>query len=126
MATAKANGPDVFDVPVGVELATPAYIDAWFGRYVARSGGPENLAAALRGQFLQQYESFACLTEMSTQEIEEALGRLCRAEFESAVAHLNVLAEFRKIYPDEQTQQQIMAELIGQTEGRLLMEGEVN
>ena len=126
MAAAKANEPDVFDVPVGVELATPVYIDAWFGRYVARSGGSENLAAALRGEFLQQYESFACLTEMSMQEIEEALGRLCRAEFESAVAHLSVLTEFRQVYPDEQTQQQIMAELIGQTEGRLLMEAEVN
>jgi hypothetical protein len=125
-AQSRANEPNVFEVPVGPELATTEYIGSWFHGQIARSGGQEGFVESLRGQFLQKYGSLAALADASFQEMEDLFVALCRAVFEPAVAKTNVLAEFARIYPDEQDRLQVIAELIGQSEGRLLVRGEVN
>jgi hypothetical protein len=126
VAKSKAEEPTDLLVPVGLELVNAPYVNAWFTEQVARSGGKEQFVANLRGLFLQKHESFAPLTELSLLEMEQAFVALCRSVFEPAAQNTNALAEFRRIYPDEKTQQSILTELIGQCEGRLLIEGEIN
>jgi len=126
MAQSVVREPNVFDVPVGIELVDATYITVWWSDHIAQRGGPESLITALRGTFLQQHESFAALMDISFQEMEQALVALCRSVFEPAVAAMNVLTEWLKVHPDERTRQRLVAELIRQCEGRLLIEGEVN
>lgn len=125
-AQRRADAPNVFQVPVGIELVTPEYLSAWFREHVAHSGGHKGFIETLRSRFLESHESFAALVEASVQEMEQIFLRLCRCVFQPAVAGASVLTEFCKAYPEEQTRQRIVAELIGQSEGRLLVRGEVN
>lgn len=126
MGEKKASESDDLKVPVGIELVNAEYVNSWFSEHLARSGGEENFIANLRGLFLQKYESFAALMDLSPEQIEETLVALCRSVFEPAAENTHVLAEFRRIFDDEAVRQRILAELIDECEGRLLIEGEVN
>jgi hypothetical protein len=125
-AESKASTTNDLKVPVGLELVNAEYVDSWFAGHVDRSGGQESFVANLRGLFLQKYESFAALMDLSPEKMEETLVALCRSVFEPTAENTNVLAEFRSIYDDEATRQRILSELISEGEGRVLIEGEVN
>jgi hypothetical protein len=125
MANSRAEEPIVFEVPIGLEIVTPEYVKAWFADHVARCGGLESFIASLQGRFLEEYTSLAALADASFEEMERAFAGICRTPFEPAAANTNVLAEFRRVFP-EHAHQKICADVIGRGEGRLLIEGEVN
>jgi hypothetical protein len=124
-AKSKAGTVDELKVPVGLELVNAEYVDDWFAGHVTRSGGKESFVANLRGLFLQKYESFAAMIDLSPEQMEENFVELCRYVFEPTAENTNVVAEFQRIY-NEATRQRILSELISEGEGRVLIEGEVN
>jgi hypothetical protein len=65
------------------------------------------------------------LIDLSPDQMEEDFIELCRSVFEPTAENTNVIAEFQRVY-DEATQQKILAELIGEGEGRVQIQGEVN
>ena len=124
-AQSKAGTVDELKVPIGLELVNAEYVDNWFAGHVDRNGGQGSFIANLRGLFLQKYESFASLIDLSPDQMEENFVELCRSVFEPTAENTNVVAEFQRVY-DEATRQRILSELIKEGEGRVLIEGEVN
>jgi len=126
MARHKAEERTVEDPAVGLELVTQEYVESYFADHLARRGGLESFVDQLRGLFLQWHGSFDILVGASLPQMEASLLEVCRSVFEPGLENTNVLAEFRRVYPDEGTQRAIITELIGQCEGRLVVEGEIN
>ncbi len=122
----KADERTVHDPAVGLELVSAPYVSRCFAEHLARAGGPDPFVAQLRSLFLQQHGSFEVLVSASFPEMEQSLVDLCRSAFRPGVQKTNVLIEFRRVHPDEETRRKILTELIGQSEGRLPVEGEIN
>ncbi len=126
MARHKANERTVEDPAVGLELVTEEYVEAYFTEYLARNGGAESAVDQWRSAFLQTHGSLSIFVGAPAAQMEAFLLDVCRAVFEPALDNTNVLVEFQRVYPDEATQRDILAELISQSEGRLVVDGEVN
>lgn len=126
MARHKANERTVEDPAVGLEIVTEAYVAMYFAEHLARSGGMESFAGQLRSLFLQKHGGLDVLVGASCPQVEKCLMEVCRPVFEAGLENTNALVEFLRVYPDENTQKSIIAELISQCEGRLFIEGEVN
>ena len=121
-----AAAPTIFEVPLGIELVTPDYREAYLRDYIAQHGGQVEFTSYLLNCFLKKYDSFACLTNMSMEECQEAMTSVCREVFRPAVEGVDVVHEFKRLYPDKDKQREIIYRLIQQSEGSIRTTGEVN
>jgi len=60
------------------------------------------------------------------EECTEVFTEACNDLFRPEIENTNVISEFKRLYPDENKQRRIIEQLIKQSEGRLLITGEVN
>lgn len=126
----KADGiaaePTTSNVPLGIELTTPEYLNDYFRDYVSRQGGIEKFSAYLLSRFLSKHGSLAFLAEASMEECTEVFTEICNDILRLEIETTNVISEFKRLYPDKNKQRRIIEQLIKQSEGRLLITGEVN
>jgi hypothetical protein len=73
---------------------------------------------------MTKHGSLAPLAEMAIEEVREAFAALAQELFQPAIEHTDAVREFQRLYPDQPTQQRLLAECVHQSEGRLLTPGE--
>lgn len=125
-ADSVAAKPTALNNPLGIELATPEYLDNYFQDCVDKHGGSERFAAYLLSQFLNKYGSLAFLADACLEEYEEVFTAVCEEVFRPNIESTDVISEFRRLYPDKNRQRRIIERLIKQSEGSLRTTGEVN
>jgi len=121
-----ATASTLFEVPLGFELVTREYLDDFYGDYIRQHGGEQRFEAELSALFLKKYGSFSVLTEEPEQNVLCMLIELCRPIFEPLVRSATVLDEFKRLYPDEATQKQMVLQMVLESAGRLQTEGELS
>jgi hypothetical protein len=119
-----ATKPSTFDTPLGFDLATQEYLNESFNRIAADTGGNEGLVNYLFNRFLSSHQSFNCLLGKSTDEVERALIQTCNDYFKPIIEQTDVIAEFKRLYPDRHRQLRFFRQLVLQSEGRILTVGE--
>ena len=119
-----ASKPTTLDTPLGFDLVTKVYLDESFNRIAAETGGKEGLVNHLFTRFLSKYRSFSCLLGKSPDEIEQALKQTCQAYFKPIIEQTDVVAEFKRLYPDRNRQLRFVRRLVLQSEGSILTAGE--
>jgi hypothetical protein len=112
--------------PPGFELTTAEYLQNQFSQYLSQLGDKKGFALDLLSRLLTNYDSLAGLPEASTQECEEVFTSVCNNVFTPMVSHMDVVSEFKRLYPDPHTQEKIFEQVILRSEGRLSTTGEVN
>ncbi|MFC1635463.1 hypothetical protein ACFL5Z_11525 [Planctomycetota bacterium] len=112
--------------PPGFELTTAEYLHNKFSQYLKQLGDKEGLALNLLNRLLTKYDSLAGLPEASIQECEEVFKSVCNDVFAPMVQIMDVVSEFKKLFPDPHTQEKIFEQVILRSEGRLSTTSEVN
>ncbi|MFC1604016.1 hypothetical protein ACFL5F_03220 [Planctomycetota bacterium] len=125
-ANSEAAKPTILNVPLGIELTTPEYLNNYFQGYVDRQGGGDKFTAYLLSLFLTKHGSLAFLADASLEEYEEAFTAVCENVFRPDIENTDVIGEFKRLYPDKNKQRRIIRRLIKQSEGCLRTTGEVN
>jgi hypothetical protein len=124
----KAEGvaakPTILNVPLGIELATPEYLNNSFQNHVDKLGGKDKFATYLLSQFLKKHGSLALLADASIEEYEEAFTAVCEDIFRPDTENTDVISEFQKLYPQKSKQRKIIERLIKESEGGLRTTGE--
>ena len=116
------NQPTVFQAPVGREITDRQFLEGKFDEYVEKAGGFERFQEELRLLFLNEYQSFAALSQASMKEIIDIFCDFCAAKYKLDVDEQDVLDElFRK---DEKTLQEIFSTIIPQCDGRVRTQGQ--
>jgi hypothetical protein len=121
-----AQGSTSLNGLLGFELTTAEYLHNQFAEYLNQIGGKEKFAFELLSRFLTKNESLASLPEASIEECEEAFTSVCDDVFGPMVGNTDVVSEFKRLYPDNNTQERIFEQSMLQSEGRLPTTGEVN
>lgn len=119
-----AAKPTILETPLGFDLVTPQYLNESFNQIIVETGGKEGLVSYLFTRFLSNYQSFSCLLGKSTDEIEHVLKQTCQDYFKPIVEQTDVVAEFKRLYPDRHRQLRFFRQLVWQSEGRILPVGE--
>jgi hypothetical protein len=125
-ATAIAQAPTTCAVPNGEELASVENLRKRFAEYLAENGGAEQFRAHIRSLFLEQHGSFGTLAEAPDDDVLEILTALGHGLFEPVFKAMNVYDEFQRLYPDERSRKQMGLLRMQESEGRLIVDGEVN
>jgi hypothetical protein len=110
----------------GFELTTSEYLLHQFSQYLNRLGDKEGFASESLSRFLTKNDSLAGLPEAPIAECEELFTSACDELFRPMIGNTDVVSEFKRLYPDNNTQEKIFEQLILQSEGRLSTTGEVN
>jgi len=124
--TSIVEAPTTCSVPNGEEFASAQNLRSSFAEQVDAHGGPERFRAHLRNLFLKKYGSFSVLAEAPEHNILEILIDLGRGLFEPILQARNVYTEFHRCYPDEKARKQRVLLRVQESEGRLIVEREVN
>jgi hypothetical protein len=114
--------PTLLNVQTGTYLTALAYLKDYFSGLVTQHKGNNAFIAFLGGLFLEQYQSFAVLMNVSKAELTNMLKALFTQYLEPFVRSTSAMDEFRK-FP-EHIQKDILKQMILSSEGRLLTEGQ--
>ncbi|MFC1605112.1 hypothetical protein ACFL5F_08815, partial [Planctomycetota bacterium] len=114
--------PTVFQAPVGREITDRQFLEGKFNEYVEKAGGFERFQEELRLLFLNEYQSFAALSQASMKEIINIFCDFCAAKYKLDVDERDVLDEL--FMKDEKTLQEIFSTIIPQCDGRVRMQGQ--
>jgi hypothetical protein len=125
-AKSTAKMPTWVSVPLGIELADEKYLHNCFEDYLHAQGGPEKLADNILNRLLNKHGSIAFLAEQPVEEITEVIRSACEDIFRPLVESKDVVDEFQRLYPDENSQQRIFDQLVRHSEGRVTTTGELN
>jgi hypothetical protein len=118
------NQPTVFQAPVGREITDRQFLESKFDGYIERAGGLEKFQEELRLLFLNEYQSFAVLSQASMKEIIDLFCDFCSDRYRLDVKERDVLDElFTK---DEENLQDIFATIVPQCDGRVRTQGQAN
>jgi len=116
--------PTSFQAPVGKEMTDRPFLEGKFNGYLEKAGGLERFQEELRLLFLNEYQSFAVLSQLSMKEMIDIFCDFCTAKYKPDVESRDVLDElFTK---DEKTIQEIFATLIPACDGRVRTQGQAN
>jgi len=119
-----AKKPTALTAPLGYELATPEYLGTWFDDRLRERGGVRRFIADMMAAYVTRQGSLSPVVEMAAEEVQDAFQSLAVEHFRPAIERADVLAEFRRLYPDRATQQRILEQCVHQSEGRLVTAGE--
>ncbi|MBE0536762.1 MAG: hypothetical protein IH624_13930 [Phycisphaerae bacterium] len=111
---------------LGLPLVNRSYLEQFWADHIDAAGGRTKFARTLCELFLRDHKTFAVLTQQSGQEGNDLLQAFCMGLFRPKVDKLEVLAEFLRLYPGEQNVKRVLQQLVNQSEGRVLTEGEVD
>jgi len=108
-----------------LELEDQDYLKRFFDEKVAADGGDEAFTGNLIARFVQKHDSLNVLLGKDAAEVERMLMDVCRDIFEPLATQTDVVAEFKKTYPDPKKQIRIIRSLVLQSEGCVHTVGEV-
>ena len=119
-----AKKPTALTAPLGYELATPEYLQAWFDDRLKERGGERRFIVDMMAAYVTKQGSLSPVVEMAAEEVQEAFQSLAVEHFGPAIERADVMTELRRLYPDRATQQRIVEQCVHQSEGRLVTAGE--
>jgi hypothetical protein len=113
-----------YDAAPFFELENQGYLENFFIEKVAADGGEDAFTGNLIARLINNQKSLTVLPGKDAAEIEKILKEVCREVFEPITTNMDVVTEFKKVFPDPKKQIKIMRSLILQSEGSVHTVGE--
>ena len=113
-----------YDAAPFFELENQGYLENFFAEKVAADGGEGAFTGNLIARLVKKHGSLTVLPGKDAAEIETILKDVCHEVFEPITTNMDVVTEFKKVFPDPKKQIKIMRSLILQSEGSVHTVGE--
>jgi hypothetical protein len=113
-----------YDAAPFFELENQGYLENFFTEKVVADGGEDVFTGSLIARLVKKHGSLSILPGKDAAEVENIFKDVCREVFEPITTNMDVVTEFKKVFPDPKKQIKIMRSLILQSEGSVHTVGE--
>lgn len=120
------NLSDELDVPVGIKLDTPKFMDKVFDDIVEFHGGEANVVRLLFSAFLDNYKSLEIFLKNDVHAIHRDMVDYAKELARPVVSRLHVLNVFKETFKTEQEQREQSYNRVKESCGRLITTGQAD